>query len=467
MSLVFHTIGSRFGSVQAIIPDNALRFRNDGPIKIITMTTQTSLWRAFTPPTAKFETLEGSVETDVTIIGAGFTGLSTALHLAKAGKSVTVLEAEDVGFGASGRNNGQVIPVLTRADPDYLTAKFGAAGERFVNLIGGSAAYLFDLVREHDLECEAEQSGWIQPAHSPGRFKAISEKRYRQWEKHGADVELLDKVNLESRIGTNFFFGGFGNKTGGHVNPLALTRELARAAAENGAVIYERSPAMNYTEEEDGWRVTSPAGNIQSRALVVATNAYTGEAAPALAPRLARSVMPVTSWQLATAPLSDNVRSTVVPNRQAISDTHGDLHFFRYDARNRLITGGALAMPFNGHGRIRARIAKRLQRIFPQFIEPEIEYSWTGYVGATRDHTPHFHKLGPNGWTWIGCNGRGVALSVALGVELAKAVQGVSENDLAFPLTEIEPLPLHGLLRAAARPFTLSLYRYRDWREMG
>tara|TARA_E500000331_G_scaffold107446_1_gene104273 strand:+ start:2228 stop:3523 length:1296 start_codon:yes stop_codon:yes gene_type:complete len=431
------------------------------------MTTQTSLWRAFTPPTAKFETLEGSVETDVTIIGAGFTGLSTALHLAKAGKSVTVLEAEDVGFGASGRNNGQVIPVLTRADPDYLTAKFGAAGERFVNLIGGSAAYLFDLVREHDLECEAEQSGWIQPAHSPGRFKAISEKRYRQWEKHGADVELLDKVNLESRIGTNFFFGGFGNKTGGHVNPLALTRELARAAAENGAVIYERSPAMNYTEEEDGWRVTSPAGNIQSRALVVATNAYTGEAAPALAPRLARSVMPVTSWQLATAPLSDNVRSTVVPNRQAISDTHGDLHFFRYDARNRLITGGALAMPFNGHSRIRARIAKRLQRIFPQFIEPEIEYSWTGYVGATRDHTPHFHKLGPNGWTWIGCNGRGVALSVALGVELAKAVQGVSENDLAFPLTEIEPLPLHGLLRAAARPFTLSLYRYRDWREMG
>jgi len=431
------------------------------------MTTQTSIWRAFTPPTTKFGTLTGNVETDVTIIGAGFTGLSTALHLAKAGNSVTVLEAEDVGFGASGRNNGQVIPVLTRADPDHLTGKFGEAGERFINLIGGSAAYLFDLVREHALECEAEQSGWIQPAHSPGRFKAISEKRYRQWEKYGADVELLDKADLESRIGTNFFFGGFGNKTGGHVNPLALTRELARAATENGATIYEHSPAMSYSEEGDGWRVAIPEGSIRSRALVVATNAYTGEAAPALTPRLARSVMPVTSWQLATAPLSDNVRSTVVPDRQAISDTHGDLHFFRYDARNRLITGGALAMPFNGHSRIRARIAKRLKRIFPQFIEPEIEYSWTGYVGATRDHTPHFHKLGPNGWTWIGCNGRGVALSVALGGELAKAVQGVSENDLAFPLTEIEPLPLHGLLRAAARPFTLSLYRYRDWREMG
>ena len=431
------------------------------------MTTSTSLWCAFTPVGATYDPLNGSTQTDVTIIGAGFTGLSTALHLAKAGSSVTVLEAKDIGFGASGRNNGQVIPVLTRADPDALTARFGEAGERFVRLIGGSAASLFDLVRDHGLECEAEQSGWIQPAHSPGRFKAISENRYRQWIKHGAQVELLDKAELERRIGTNFFFGGFGNRTGGHINPLALTRELARAAAGYSAVIHEHSPALSYARDGDSWRIRTPEGEIQSRALVVATNAYTGEMAPGLAPRLARSVMPITSWQLATAPLSDNVRSTVVPDRQAISDTHGDLHFFRYDARNRLITGGALAMPFNGHQRIRARIAKRLERIFPQYVEPEIEYSWTGYVGATRDHTPHFHKLGPNGWTWIGCNGRGVALSVALGGELAKAVQGVTEQDLAFPLTEIAALPLHKFLRLTSRPFTLTLYRYRDWREMG
>ncbi len=431
------------------------------------MTTSTSLWRAFTPVGPTYDQLNGTTETDVTVIGAGFTGLSTALHLAKTGTSVTVLEAEDVGFGASGRNNGQVIPVLTRADPDALTARFGEAGERFVRLIGGSAATLFDLVREHGLECEAEQSGWVQPAHSPGRFKAISENRYRQWIKHGTEVELLDKAELERRIGTNFFFGGFGNRTGGHINPLALTRELARAAAENGAVIHEHSPALSYERDGEGWLVRTPQGTIHSRALVVATNAYTGEMTPGLAPRLARSVMPVTSWQLATAPLSENVRSTVVPDRQAISDTHGDLHFFRYDARNRLITGGALALPFNGHQRIRARIAKRLERIFPQYVEPEIEYSWTGYVGATRDHTPHFHKLGPNGWTWIGCNGRGVSLSVALGGELAKAVQGVPEQDLAFPLTEIEPLPLHKFLRLTSRPFNLTLYRYRDWRDIG
>ncbi len=430
------------------------------------MATETTLWRAFTPVGVKHKPLEGDSETDVAVIGAGFTGLSTALHLAKTGTSVTVLEAEDAGFGASGRNNGQVIPVLTRADPDYLTDRFGEAGERFVKLIGGSAAFLFDLVREHNLQCEAEQTGWIQPAHSPGRFKAISERRYRQWEKHGAEVELIDQAELERRIGTKFFFGGFGNKTGGHINPLALTRELSRVAAENGAVIHENSPVLNYTRERDNWRLKTPIGEIRARALVVATNTYTGELASSLAPQLAQSIMPVTSWQLATAPLNDNVRSTVVPDRQAISDTHGDLHFFRYDTRNRLITGGALAIPFKGHQRIRARIAKRLQRIFPQYLEPKIEFSWTGYVGATRDLTPHFHKIGPNGWTWIGCNGRGVALSVALGCELAKAVQGFKEQDLAFPLTEIKLLPLYRLIRATSRPFMLTLYRYRDWREI-
>jgi len=431
------------------------------------MSKQTSLWRAYTPVGATYAPLLSDNETDVTIIGAGFTGLTTALQLTKAGNSVTVLEAKEVGYGASGRNNGQVIPVLTRADPEMLTTRFGEAGERFVQLIGGSAAFLFKLVREHALECEAEQTGWIQPAHSPGRFQSVSEKRFRQWEKYGADFELIEKAELDRRIGSNFFFGGFGNRTGGHINPLALTRELARVGTENGAVIHEKSPALSYTQEGDGWRVTTPRGVLRSRALVIATNAYTGELVPSLAPRLARSVMPVTSWQLATAPLSDNVLRTVVPDRQAISDTHGDLHFFRYDARNRLITGGALAMPFNGHKRIRAHIAKRLQRIFPQYLEPQIEYSWTGYVGATRDHTPHFHRLGPNGWTWIGCNGRGVALSVTLGNEFAKAVMGAREDDLAFPLTDIEPLRMYKFLRLTSRPFTLSLYRYRDWREIG
>ncbi|MDP6256842.1 MAG: FAD-binding oxidoreductase [Alphaproteobacteria bacterium] len=425
-----------------------------------------SLWRSVTPAGESHAPLDGDIRADAVVVGAGFTGLSTAWHLAGHGLDVVVLEAVDIGYGASGRNNGQVIPVMTRADPDILIERFGETGERFVNLIGGSAGYLFDLVRQAKLECEAEQNGWIQPAHTPGRMHAISANRHRQWQRAGAEVELLDKADIERLTGSPFFHGGFMNRTGGHINPLALARELGRSAAERSVRIFENSPVNGYAQTADGWRVESDNGAVEAKALVLATNAYSGEIRPALASKMARSIVPVMSWQMATQPLSDNVRQSVIPGRQAVSDTQGDLHFFRYDARNRLVTGGALVLPFNKEQRIKARIIKRLQKVFPQFTEPRIEQHWTGYVGMTRDHTPHFHKLGPNGWAWIGCNGRGVALSVSLGWALADAIAGPEGQELPFPVTDIEPIPFQGLARRVAPPFTLSYYRWRDQREM-
>jgi len=426
-----------------------------------------SLWQHATPAGISCDPLTEKVKADAVVIGAGFTGLSTAWHLKQQGLDVVVLEGRDIGYGASGRNNGQVIPVLTRADPDYLVGRFGETGERFVKLIGNSAGFLFDLVRELDLDCEAEQNGWIQPAHSPGRFHAVSENRFRQWQSHGMPVELYDKADVGRRLGSDFFHGGFGNPTGGHINPLALTRELARAAVAAGVRIFENSPATAYARVGDKWQVTTERGQVDAEAMVVASNTYTGELVPNLAKRLSRSIVPVASWQMSTEPLPEKVRKSIVPGREAVSDTHGDLHFFRYDARHRLISGGALALPFNARARIKDRIEKRLNRIFPQYTNPKIDYVWTGYVGMTQDHTPHFHKLGPNGWAWIGCNGRGVALSVALGRELARAVNRPNEDELPFPITEIEPLPMQPFIRRAARPFTLALYRWRDSREIG
>ena len=359
---------------------------------------QSSLWRSVTPAGEGHAPLGGDVRADAVIVGAGYTGLSTAWHLAGHGLDVVVLEAVDIGHGASGRNNGQVIPVLTRADPDYLINRFGEAGERFVKLIGGSAQYLFDLVREANLACEAEQTGWIQPAHSPGRVRAVSASRFRQWRRAGADVALLDRAEIERLTGSRFFHGGFMNPTGGHINPLALARELGRSAAERSVRIFEHSPVTGYAATPNGWRVETENGTVEAAALVVATNAYSAEIRRSLAPKLARSVVPVMSWQMATQPLTDNVRQSVIPGRQAVSDTQGDLHFFRYDARNRLITGGALALPFNREQRVKARITKRIQKVFPQFTDPRIEQVWTVYVGMTWDRTPHFHKLGANGW---------------------------------------------------------------------
>jgi glycine/D-amino acid oxidase-like deaminating enzyme len=423
-----------------------------------------SLWAAVTPPGPDLPELTGSQQTDVIVIGAGFTGLSTALHLREAGVDVAVIEAAEPGWGASGRNNGQVIPTLSRPDPEDIIAKHGAAGERFVALLRDSASTLFDVARRYRIEAEQEQTGWVQPVHSPGRIR-IAERRVRQWSKFGAPVELLTRDQARGMTGSDAWFGGFWNKTGGHINPLALARGLARTVLALGARIYARSPAVSFERRGERWVVKTANGEISGRALVVATNAYSGEFAKSLVPDLAKEVMPVLSWQMATQPLSDNVRKTIIPGRQAMSDTHGELYFARYDARNRLVTGGAVIGPGNKPERLKARVTERLQRLWPQIGDVSFDHVWNGYVGMTTDFLPRIHKLGPDAYGWTGCNGRAVALTIALGDELSKAVRGVPENNLALPFTEPVPIMAHGLLRKLA-PLMLLVYRRRDAREM-
>jgi glycine/D-amino acid oxidase-like deaminating enzyme len=423
-----------------------------------------SLWAAVTPPGPDLPELMGMESADVVVVGAGFTGLSTALHLREAGVDVAIVEAMEPGWGASGRNNGQVIPTLSRPDPDDIIARHGAAGERFVGLLRDSASMLFGVANRYNIAAEHEQAGWVQPVHSPGRI-GIAERRVKQWSKFGAPVELLSRDQVRDMLGSEAWYGGFWNRTGGHINPLALSRGLARVVLEKGARIYARSPAQSFERRDGKWLVKTAEGEIAGRALVLATNAYSGEFSKSLAPEIAHEVMPVLSWQMATQPLSDNVRKTIIPGRQAMSDTHGELYFARYDARHRLVTGGAVIGPGNKAERIKARVTERLQRLWPQIGELSFDYVWNGYVGMTTDFLPRIHRLGPDAYGWTGCNGRAVALSIALGGELSKAVRGVPENELALPFTTPVPIPAHGLLRKLA-PLMLLVYRRRDAREI-
>lgn len=424
-----------------------------------------SLWAAVTPQLDGLRPLDGSITADAVVIGAGFTGLSTALHLRERGVGVVVLEAVEPGWGASGRNNGQVIPTLTRPEPADIISRHGAAGERLVHMIRDSAGELFDLVRRYRLAAEAEQSGWIQPVHTPGRMK-MAERRVAQWSRHGADVRLLSRDEVRSAVGSDVWHGGWTAPSGGHVNPLALTREMARAVVAAGGRIHVRTPATAYVREAPGsWRVDTPTGTVRARALVLASNAYTGMFARGLAPAIAAEVVPVLSWQMATAPLSPAVALSFLPGRQAMSDTHGDLHFCRWDARNRLVTGGALMVAANGADRLRRRIAARLARWSPKLAGLTFDYVWNGDIGMTTDFMPRFHVLGPDAYGWIGCNGRAVALSISIGRELARAATGERLDALALPVTEPRPLPLHGLVRRVA-PLRLISFRWRDAREI-
>jgi glycine/D-amino acid oxidase-like deaminating enzyme len=266
-------------------------------------------------------------------------------------------------------------------------------------------------------------------------------------------------------LGSDAWFGGFWNRSGGQINPLALSRGLVRVVLERGGRIYARSPAISFQRQHDRWLVKTGQGEISGRALVVATNAYTGEFAKSLAPAIAHEVIPVLSWQMATQPLSEAARKTIIPGRQAMSDTHGELYFSRYDARHRLVTGGAVIGPGNKPERLKAIVGARLQRLWPQIGPVEFDYVWNGYIGMTTDFLPRIHRLGPDAYGWTGCNGRAVALSIALGDELSKAVRGIPEGDLALPFSDPVPIPAHGLLRRLA-PLMLMIYRRRDAREI-
>ncbi|SEH88509.1 NAD(P)/FAD-dependent oxidoreductase [Paracoccus alkenifer] len=426
-----------------------------------------SIWAAVTPRPPQTPPLASDADADAVVIGAGFTGLSAALELARAGQKVLLLEAQAVGWGASGRNNGQVIPTLTAAEPRAMVARWGAAGERFVRLVGDSADTLFDIARREGIEAEAEaeQTGWFQPAHSPGRVK-LSRARVEAWQHYGFPARLLDRQETTALLGTDFWYGGMLNPTGGHVNPLGLARGLARAAAAHGAVIHEDTPVAGWSREGDAWVVRTVSGHkVRARHMILATNAYTGELVPRLARKLAHTIVPVLSWQMSTDPIPDDLRAGILPGRQAVSDTRGDLRFFRYDARNRLITGGAVMGRRDMARRVADKAARSLAEAYPQLGTPRMSHVWSGYIGMTWDRFPRIHQLGPDAWTWIGCNGRGVALGVALGREMARAVSGAALDTLALPLSEPRPLPFHSFARLIA-PNYLAWMRRKDRQEM-
>lgn len=254
-----------------------------------------SHWNNVSPQRATCAPLSEEKSADVVIIGGGFTGLSTAYHLSKHGHNICVVEGQSIGWGGSGRNNGQVIPVLAGAEPDQLEAHFGEAGERFVELIRDSADDVFNLIRAAKIDCEAEQTGWFQPAHSTSHV-GVSENRVKAWSKRGAPCQLLDSRETAKLLGSNNWYGGMLNPTGGHINPLMLARGLVKACEQSGIKIYENSPVSNITRDGSRWSVRCKSGTIKCDAVLMATNAYSNELATNLETKISRSIIPVSSW---------------------------------------------------------------------------------------------------------------------------------------------------------------------------
>jgi glycine/D-amino acid oxidase-like deaminating enzyme len=391
------------------------------------------------------------------VVGAGYTGLSAALHAAERGADVVVLDAAEPGWGASGRNGGQIIPGL-KHEPDELEHRYGeATGRRMWQIAGSAADFVFDLVARHKIACHAQRCGWIAAAPHAKALESLR-SRTEQWQRRGAPVELLDAARIAELTGTTAYIGGMLDRRAGALQPLAYARGLAQAAQRAGAAVHNGSAVTRLESSAGAWRAVTAGGTVSARTVILATNAYSDD----LWPGLARTVLPVQSYQVATAPLPAEVRRQVLPGGQVVSDLRRILFYFRLDADGRLLMGGRGPLHDRGDPALFARLEATARRLFPQIGAARWEHHWSGRVALTADHLPHLHEPRPGVLSALGYNGRGVAMATVMGRLLADRALGATPDQIGWPVTPIAPIPLHRW-RLPAMALVVRWKRLQDW----
>ena len=366
------------------------------------------------PPAPPTQSLEVPRHVPVVVIGAGFTGLSTALHLVESGIDVAVLEAKDIGWGASGRAFGQVVPYL-KPGHDAILRHYGPErGQRIVDAVAAGPDLVFELINRHRIECWLMHSGLIFAAHSPSGRRDL-ERRTQYWQQRGAPVEMLYGARCAESIGSSLYKSASLDRRGGNINPFAYARGLARAVAAAGAPIYTQTRVRELVRRDGRWSIDIGGISMAADTVVIATNACTGD----LWPGLRESVIPMRGHGFVTEPLSDNVRHTILPGRQSLTDTRQLYSGVRMlpDGRLHASAHGASfgAEPKPDWRRVDARI----RRLYPQLGAVKWQQGWSGWVAMTADHFPRLHELAPGLFAGLGYNGRGIAAATMMGRDLA------------------------------------------------
>jgi glycine/D-amino acid oxidase-like deaminating enzyme len=416
-----------------------------------------SLYADTARPAPETPALDGEKRVSVAVIGGGFTGLSAALHLAERGVDVAVLEAHEPGWGASGRNGGQVNPGL-KHDPDTVEKDFGGdLGGRMVALSGNAPNVVFDLIQRHQIECQALQSGTLRAAVSPRAAAGISATA-EQWARRDAPVALLDPQALQQATGNTRYCSALLDRRGGQVNPLGYARSLAQAAMQAGAAVFGGTPAQRVRRDGGLWHVTTPTGSVRADKLVLATNGYSDD----LWPGLRHSIVPVFSAIVASEPLPEALARDIMPARSVLYEMGRVTVYYRLDRDNRLLMGGRCAQHDIASPRELRYLVGYAERLWPALRGIGWTHAWSGQLAVTRDHYPHIHEPHDDVLVCLGYNGRGVAMSTAMGPQLAQRIIGGRAAEFDMPVTTMREIPFHALWRSAVTARMIH-GRIRDW----
>ncbi|MBX3596710.1 MAG: FAD-binding oxidoreductase [Rhizobiaceae bacterium] len=400
--------------------------------------------------------LEGDRKADIAIIGGGLTGVSAALFAAEAGASVVLIEANEIGWGASGRNFGQMTPYLRR-DPDKVISLLGQeAGDRLINAASGAPSLISDLISKHGIQCDLDVSGLLYAAHTPAALEKLK-ARARWWAGHGVPIQILDHSALKSAIGGGSYWGGILEPRGGTLNPLAYCRGLAAAAIQRGATIHEGDKVLKIERENDGWLLTTANGRLHARTTLVCTDSYSD----GLLPELYRSLLTFRGYQLVSKPLAPDHWKTILPGGQALTDTHRMMSGIRKLPGCRIQVSASVEPSGPERYANRKPATSRVRALYPFLGDVEWESSWSGWIGLSVDELPRLVEPLPQLFVGYGYSGRGLSLSTIMGRELAtKALIG-GKYEAVFPGGRLRPIPMSSLARRAASAM-LRVYQLAD-----
>jgi len=415
----------------------------------------TSYYRATATAYAGFPALESSIEADVAVVGAGFTGLSAALELRARGFSVAVLDQGPVAWGASGRNGGQICTGFSPGLGSLESAMGREAAKACFAVSEEAKIFIAERIARHGIACDLKP-GQLLCAPRPSHMAHLAQE-HEALARYGYEkTTLLSKAELENRLATTAYCGALKDDGASHFHPLNYAIGLARALSDEGGLIFENSKV---TEIRQGARpvVVTERGEVRARYVVMACNAYMA----GLFPQVESRIMPVASYAVATAPLGEAVARALIRDDEAVSDSNFVVDYFRLTADKRLTFGGRCSYSGIHPKDLAGNMRPRLLRVFPQLADVKLDYAWGGHIGITYNRLPDVGRIGGNIYYVQGFSGHGVALSGILGKLMAEAIAGEAKRFELF--TRIKHLPFPGgPFRRPALVLGMLYYRLRD-----